>query len=46
MMEACNKIPELAIPAELLETNKIHRMAVGFHTTQEVATKAQWELNL
>lgn len=46
VMEACNKVPELAIPAELPTTNKIYRMAPGFRTAQEEAVKAQWELNL
>ena len=46
MMVACSKVPELAIPAELPTTDKIHCMATGFCTTQEEAAKAQWELNL
>ena len=44
--EACNKVPELAILAELPATENIHRMATGFRTAQEKATNAQWELNL
>jgi len=46
MVEACSKISELVIPAELLIVDKIHHMAAGFCMTQEEGAKAQWELKL
>jgi len=46
MVKVCSKVPKLAMPAELPIAEKIHHMATGFHTAQEEAAKAQWELNL
>jgi len=46
VVAACSKVSELAIPAELSTTDKIHCMATEFCTAQEEVVKAQWELNL
>ena len=46
MAEACQMVPELAIPdGELIEVH-IHKLATGVHDTCTELAKAQLELNL
>lgn len=46
MAEVCSSVPQLAMPAELQATTKIHHMVARFCKAQEQAAKAHWELNL
>lgn len=46
MEEVYSSVPELAMPAELLTTDKIHHMVARFWKAPAEAMKAQWELNM
>lgn len=44
--DACQRVPELAIPADLLEEVRIHRLETGVCEARDETTKVQLELNL
>jgi len=44
--DAYRTIPKSAVPIDLLEGKKIHRLASGFREAKEEATRIQLDLNL
>ena len=44
--DACQSIPELAIPVDILAEARIHRLATGAREARDEMIKVQLELNI